>query len=118
MKTRVPEEKRSHRPHRGRLELVIEVLEGIDLGLKKTNILYGVFTSNEGFDRYVGLAIKKGLLREIVRGRQKYWELTPKGKQFLYFGKELLKVWYTEPMEKEESLVWRFSIWMKSLLRR
>ena len=113
----MPEEKRAHRPHRGRLELVIEVLEGIDLGLKKTNILYGAYTSNESFDRYIGLAIRKGLLREIVRGRQKYWELTPKGSQFLSFGKELLKVWYTEPMEKEGSLVWRFSEWIKNSLK-
>ena len=111
------EEKGSHRPHRGRLEIVIEILEGIELKLKKTNILYGAYVSSDMFERRVALAIEKGLLREIVRGRQKYWELTPKGKRFLYFGKQLLKVWHTEPMEKEESLVWRFSKWIKNSLK-
>ena len=107
-----------HRPHRGRLELVIIVLEGIDLKLGKTNIMYGAYTSGEMFDRYIKLAKDRGLVTESIEGRKKTWELTAKGKRFLQFGSQALKIWYEEQVEEEKSLGWRLRNWIRTLLNR
>jgi predicted transcriptional regulator len=70
---------------RERLEIIKDILRAImnKRSLKPTRLLYASNLSPQMFKDYVGELLSKGLIKEELIKKQKYFMLTKKGTEFI-----------------------------------
>lgn len=72
--------------HRGRLDIIADILEASNGGTKKTYLLYRCNLSFRQLTYYLDFLVKRGLLHTSdpnVSAHQNSFDITDKGKQFL-----------------------------------
>ena len=85
-------EKRVSGTHRGRLDIIADMLYASHGGVKKTYLMYRCNLSFKQLKSYLNFMLKKNLLRVIVKGgdyNPGLFEVTDKGRKFLKAYKNL-----------------------------
>jgi predicted transcriptional regulator len=78
--------KHSGRGHRGRLDIIADILDASFGGAKKTYLMYRCNLSFKQLKYYLELLLKKGLLHVVADNKGSnpgLFEITDKGKEFL-----------------------------------
>lgn len=85
-------EKRVSGTHRGRLDIIADMLDASNGGVKKTYLMYRCNLSFKQLKNYLDFMLKRSLLRVIIKGSDYnpgLFEVTDKGRQFLKVYKDL-----------------------------
>ena len=72
--------------HRGRLDIIADILSSAIGGVRKTSIMYKCNLSFKQLENYMGFLLKKNLLRMFTRRESKeshFFETTKQGMDFL-----------------------------------
>lgn len=72
--------------HRGRLDIIADILNAAFEGVRKTHIMYRCNLSFKQLKRYLSFLLKRGLLYPIFDNNDpnpELFEITDKGKEFL-----------------------------------
>lgn len=72
--------------HRGRLDIIADILNAAFAGARKTHIMYRCNLSFKQLKRYLSFLLKRGLLYPIFDSKDpnpELFEITDKGKEFL-----------------------------------
>ena len=79
----VDEEKSSHR---GRLDIIADILASAAVGVRKTSIMYKCNLSFKQLEAYLTFMLRKDLMRKFVKkesASSQYFEATKRGIDFL-----------------------------------
>jgi len=84
----VQDKKRSSNSHRGRLDIIADILEASNNGAKKTYLMYRCNLSFKQLKYYLVFLLRKGLLNTVVddgnpNPNPGLFKITDKGKEFL-----------------------------------
>ena len=85
-------EKRVSDTHRGRLDIIADMLDASHGGVKKTYLMYRCNLSFKQLKSYLNFMLKKNLLRTVFKGGDSnpgLFEVTDKGRKFLKAYKNL-----------------------------
>lgn len=72
--------------HRGRLDIMADILNSAAGGVRKTSIMYNCNLSFRQLEVYLGFLLKKGLLRMFAKresATSHFFETTERGKDYL-----------------------------------
>ena len=72
--------------HRGRLDIIADILSSANGGVRKTSIMYKCNLSFKQLEAYMGFLLRKDLLRKFTRRESKeshFFETTKQGLDFL-----------------------------------
>ena len=72
--------------HRGRLDIIANILSSAVGGVRKTSIMYRCNLSFKQLEMYVGFLVKRGLLRTFVKRQSAaslFFETTTRGMEYL-----------------------------------
>jgi predicted transcriptional regulator len=86
------EKRVSSSTHRGRLDIIADMLNASHGGVKKTYLMYRCNLSFRQLKHYLNFMLKKGLLRvvvQVVDSNPGLFEVTDKGREFLKAYKNL-----------------------------
>lgn len=84
--------KRVSGTHRGRLDIIADMLDASHRGVKKTYLMYQCNLSFRQLKHYLNFMLRKGLLRGVVQDGDSnpgLFEVTDKGRKFLKAYKSL-----------------------------
>lgn len=80
----VQTKKRSSNSHRGRLDVIADILEASSVGAKKTYLMYHCNLSFKQLKHYLDFLLKKQFLCPVSEnGNPGLFKVTEKGKEFL-----------------------------------
>jgi len=75
--------KHKHSSHRGRLDIIADILSASLDGVKKTHLMYRCNLSFRQLKRYLRLLVGKGFLYAVSSDSPDLFETSDKGKKFL-----------------------------------
>jgi predicted transcriptional regulator len=76
---------------RGRIEIVMAILDKASKGVNKTGIVYGANLNFNMAEKYLPLLMKRGLVLKLNGERGHVYEITEKGREVLKNYKEIKK---------------------------
>lgn len=76
---------------RGRIEIIMAILNKTSKGVNKTKIVYGANLNFNMAERYLPLLMKRGLVLRLDGERGQVYEITEKGREVLKNYKEIKK---------------------------
>lgn len=79
------------RERRGRIEIMMDILDEASGGVNKTGIVYGANLNFNMAERYLPLLIKRGLLVRLNGEGGDVYEITERGREVLKNYKEIKK---------------------------
>ncbi len=84
------DEKKRNNKHRGRLDIIADILEASRGKTRKTYLMYRCNLSFRQLENYLGFLMKRGLLHFVDDGNTDMFKTTDKGERFLEAYKGLL----------------------------